>query len=45
MDLLHFLLEKSCGATILKLTSSDDTVDVIAGLNIVTDILKGGLTS
>ena len=42
VDLLHFLLEKSAGATIVKFPSSDDTCtdNVIAGLNILTEILN-----
>ena len=40
MDLLHFLLEKRAGATIVKFPSSDDTDNVIAGLNVLTEILN-----
>ena len=40
MDLLHFLLEKRAGATIVKFPSSDDTDNVIAGLKVLTKILK-----
>ena len=40
MDLLHFLLEKRDEVTIMKLSPVDNTDAVIAGLNILTEILN-----
>jgi len=40
VDLLHFLLEKRAGATIMSIQSSYDTDNVIAGLNVLTEILN-----
>ena len=39
-DLLHYLMERRAGVTIVKLMPSDNTDNVVAGLNILTEILK-----
>lgn len=40
MDLLHHLLKREAGVAIVEVTPGNNIEDVVAGLNVLTEILN-----